>query len=52
MPEVKFCLVFRRETLSVPVMRRVLGDTLRRLGVDEVFAAVRDQLARPPDRRD
>ena len=34
-PDVKFCLVFRRETLSVPVMRRVLGDTLRRLGVDE-----------------
>jgi serine/threonine-protein kinase RsbW len=35
MPDVKFCLVFRRETLSVPVMRRVLGDTLRGLGVDE-----------------
>ena len=35
MPDVEFCLVFRRETLSVPVMRRVLGDTLRRLGVDE-----------------
>ena len=34
-PDVKFCLVFRRETLSVPVMRRVLGDTLRGLGVDE-----------------
>ena len=34
-PDVKFCLVFRCETLSVPVMRRVLGDTLRRLGVDE-----------------
>jgi serine/threonine-protein kinase RsbW len=34
-PDVKFCLVFRRETLSVPVMRRVLGDTLRELGVDE-----------------
>jgi len=33
--EVKFCLVFPCETLSVPVMRRVLGDTLRRLGVDE-----------------
>jgi len=33
--EVKFCLVFTCETLSVPVMRRVLGDTLRRLGVDE-----------------
>lgn len=34
-PEVKFCLVFRCERLSVPVMRRVLGDTLRGLGVDE-----------------
>src|SRR5208282_3478191 len=34
-PNVKFCLVFRCESLSVPVMRRVLGDTLRRLGVDE-----------------
>jgi serine/threonine-protein kinase RsbW len=31
---VQFCLVFRCETLSVPVMRRVLGDTLRGLGVD------------------
>jgi serine/threonine-protein kinase RsbW len=34
-PDVKFCLMFRRETLSVPVMRRVLGDTLRGLGVDD-----------------
>jgi serine/threonine-protein kinase RsbW len=34
-PDVKFGLMFRRETLSVPVMRRVLGDTLRGLGVDE-----------------
>ncbi len=34
-PEVKFCLVFQCETLSVPVMRRVLGDTLRGFGVDE-----------------
>jgi serine/threonine-protein kinase RsbW len=34
-PDVKFCLVFRRETISVPVMRRVLGDTLRALGVDD-----------------
>jgi serine/threonine-protein kinase RsbW len=34
-PDVKFCLMFRCETLSVPVMRRVLGDTLRGLGVDE-----------------
>jgi serine/threonine-protein kinase RsbW len=29
---MKFCLVFPREALSIPVMRRVLGDTLRRLG--------------------
>ena len=34
-PDVKFCLMFRCETISVPVMRHVLGDTLRRLGVDE-----------------
>ena len=34
-PDVKFCLVFRTEAVSVPVMRRVLGDTLRGLGVDE-----------------
>jgi serine/threonine-protein kinase RsbW len=34
-PDVEFCLMFGCETLSVPVMRRVLGDTLRRLGVDE-----------------
>ena len=34
-PDVKFCLMFWCETLSVPVMRRVLGDTLRGLGVDE-----------------
>jgi len=32
---VKFCLVFQCEALGVPVMRRVLGDTLRGLGVDE-----------------
>jgi serine/threonine-protein kinase RsbW len=31
---VQFCLVFRCETRSVPVMRRVLGDTLRGLGMD------------------
>jgi serine/threonine-protein kinase RsbW len=30
--DVKFCLVFPREALSIPVMRRVLGDMLRRLG--------------------
>ena len=34
-PDVKFCLVFQCESLSVPVMRRVLGDTLRSLGVDD-----------------
>ncbi len=32
---VRFCLVFPREALSIPVMRRVLGDTLTRLGADE-----------------
>ena len=34
-PDVKFGLVFQCETLSVPVMRHVLGDTLRRLGMDD-----------------
>jgi serine/threonine-protein kinase RsbW len=34
-PDVKFCLVFQCETLSIPVMRRVLGDTLLGLGVDD-----------------
>jgi len=33
--DVEFCLVFPRESLSVPVMRRVLGDTLSRLGIGE-----------------
>jgi serine/threonine-protein kinase RsbW len=33
--DVEFCLVFPGEALSVPVMRRVLGDTLTRLGMDE-----------------
>ncbi len=33
--DVRFCLVFPRESVSIPVMRRVLGDTLDRLGVDE-----------------
>ena len=33
--DVEFCLVFPHEAVSVPVMRRVLGDTLRRLGADE-----------------
>jgi len=34
-PKVRFCLVFERELLSVPVMRQVLGDTLRGIGVSE-----------------
>lgn len=34
-PKVRFCLVFERESLSVPAMRQVLGDALRRLGVNE-----------------
>jgi serine/threonine-protein kinase RsbW len=33
--DVRFCLLFPREALSIPVMRRVLGDTLSRVGVDE-----------------
>jgi serine/threonine-protein kinase RsbW len=33
--DVRFCLVFERELLSVPVMRRVLGDTLRGIGLNE-----------------
>jgi len=32
---VEFCLAFSCEELSVPVMRRVLGDTLRGLGLTE-----------------
>jgi anti-sigma regulatory factor (Ser/Thr protein kinase) len=32
--DIKFCLVFQREALSIPVMRRVLGDILRTLGAD------------------
>jgi serine/threonine-protein kinase RsbW len=34
-PKVRFCLVFERESLSVPAMRQVLGDTLRGMGVNE-----------------
>jgi serine/threonine-protein kinase RsbW len=34
-PKVRLCLVFERELVSVPVMRRVLGDTLRGIGVNE-----------------
>jgi serine/threonine-protein kinase RsbW len=37
--DVKFCLMFPRETVSVPVVRRVLGDTLRELGVDDEAVA-------------
>jgi serine/threonine-protein kinase RsbW len=33
--DVRFCLMLPRESLSIPVMRRVLGDTLSRLGLDE-----------------
>ena len=33
--DFEFCLVFPGEALSVPVMRRVLGDTLSKLGMDE-----------------
>jgi serine/threonine-protein kinase RsbW len=33
--DVRFCLLFPREALSIPVMRRVLGDILSRVGVDE-----------------
>ncbi|HEX9034656.1 MAG TPA: ATP-binding protein [Streptosporangiaceae bacterium] len=33
--DVRFCLVFPRESISIPVMRRVLGDTLSRLGLGE-----------------
>jgi serine/threonine-protein kinase RsbW len=32
--DARFCLVFPRETISVPVVRRVLGETLDRLGVE------------------
>ena len=32
---MKFCLAFQREALSVPVTRRVLGDVLRTVGVDD-----------------
>jgi serine/threonine-protein kinase RsbW len=33
--DARFCLVFPRETISVPVMRRILGQTLDMLGVHE-----------------
>ncbi|HEY7147298.1 MAG TPA: ATP-binding protein [Streptosporangiaceae bacterium] len=37
--DARFCLVFPREALSVPVMRRVLGETLDRLGVADACVA-------------
>src|SRR5271170_2295880 len=37
--DARFCLVFPRETISVPVMRRILGETLDKLGVDEECVA-------------
>ncbi len=33
--DIRFCLMFPRESVSIPVVRQVLRDTLRRLGVDE-----------------
>jgi serine/threonine-protein kinase RsbW len=37
--DARFCLVFPRETISVPVMRRILGQTLDKLGVHEECVA-------------
>src|ERR1700729_3723677 len=37
--DVRFCLLFPREALSIPVMRRVLGDILSRVGVDDTSIA-------------
>jgi serine/threonine-protein kinase RsbW len=37
--DVRFCLLFPREALSIPVMRRVLGDILHRVGVDDASIA-------------
>lgn len=37
--DMKFSLELPRETLSVPVIRRVLGDTLRALGVTDECAS-------------
>jgi serine/threonine-protein kinase RsbW len=34
-PKVRFCLVFERESVSIPAMRQVLGNTLREIGVNE-----------------
>lgn len=32
---MKICLLFQRQALSVPVMRHMLGDTLRALGAED-----------------
>jgi serine/threonine-protein kinase RsbW len=37
--DMKFSLDLPRETLSVPVIRRILGDTLRGLGVSDACVA-------------
>jgi serine/threonine-protein kinase RsbW len=37
--DARFCLVFPRETISVPVIRRILGQTLEKLGVDQECVA-------------
>ena len=37
--DVRFCLLFPREALSIPVMRRVLGDILSRVGMDDASIA-------------
>jgi len=36
--DVRFCLVFPPESISIPGMRRVLGDLLGKLGVDAACA--------------
>ena len=33
--DARFCLVFPREAISVPVVRHVLGDALTRIGVED-----------------
>src|ERR1700722_6617570 len=37
--DVRFCLLFSREALSIPVMRRVLRNILNRVGVDDASIA-------------
>jgi len=46
--EARFCLMFPRETISVPVMRRMLGNILGRLGVDEECVSDRTPLRSVP----